>query len=141
MDKPGKILIIDDDSDYAESMRLVLEGAGHRTLVASTGRMGVEVARREHPDVILVDLLMAPDDGFETCDQLRSLPETRRTAILVVSAIGAKMHKSFSSPEIGTRLDADGFLEKPVEPANLVRTVAEMLRLARSRAEQPEEVR
>ena len=129
----GKLLVIDDDADFADTVRLILERRGHQVFVATTGDDGLACARREHPEVIIVDLLMAPVDGFEICEALRSREETRHAAILVVSAIGRKMHKTFASPEVGARLHADGFLDKPIEFDALAGTVGDMLRLARSR--------
>ena len=133
-EKPGKVLIIDDDADFVECVRLALEHEGHTVLAATSGEAGVATARRERPEVIIVDLLMVPLDGFATCSALRSQAETERSAILVVSAIGRKLHKTPSSLDVGTRLDADGFLDKPVKTTLFVSTVREMLGLARSRA-------
>jgi len=82
---------------------------------------------------------MAPGDGFAACEELRARPETRRSAILVCTAIGQKMHKGFASLDVGARLDVDGFLDKPVEPEYLVGTVREMLALARRRTRSKEE--
>ena len=133
------ILVIDDDSDFVEYVKTTLEHDGHTVASASSGREGVQAARRCRPAVVILDLLMAPEDGFATCEELRSYPETRRSAILVVSAIGRKMHKRFASPDVGARLDVDGFLEKPVEPETLSKTVSDMLTLARARAPATEE--
>lgn len=133
----GKVLIIDDDPDFVNYVRMVLEKRGHEVIGITQCPEGIEAARTQRPAVILVDLLMAPEDGFAVCDELRSSPETRQSAILVVSAIGQKMHKTFASPDVGGRLDVDGFLEKPIEPDVLVRTVDEMFALARSRTRTP----
>lgn len=138
-EKPEKVLIIDDDLDFVEYVRMALERAGRNVLGATTGSSGLETAWRERPAVVIVDLLMGPQDGFAICEELRARAETRHSAILVVSAIGKKLHKSFASPDVGARLDVDGFLDKPVQPDVLVRTVDEMLALARSRADRTEE--
>lgn len=131
--KAGKVLVIDDDPDFVEYVRMALERAGYETLAAARGSTGLEIARRERPAVIIVDLLMGPQDGFTTCEQLRASPETQRSALLVVSAIEKKLHKTFASTDVGARLDVDGFLDKPVESEMLVKRVDEMLALARSR--------
>ena len=138
---PAKVLIVDDDTDFSEYVRAVLTRRGHEVFVADDGAAGLAIARREKPAVILVDLLMAPQDGFSVCEQLRSEPDTRTAGLLVVSGIRRKLHKSFASPEVGARLDVDGFLEKPVEHDDLVRAVDEALRLARSRSRPVEEGR
>jgi len=132
-EKAGKVLLIDDDELFAECIRNALESREYEVLVASDGSAGVETARREQPDVIIVDLLMGPPDGFAITDTLRSDPRTRRSAILVVSAIGRKLHKHVESIEVGARLDTDGYLDKPVDLDVLVERVEDMVRLARSR--------
>lgn len=128
-----KVLVIDDDEAFLDITRTVLEPAGYRVFSATSGAAGVAVAREQKPEVVVVDLLMAPPDGFAVCDQLRGCPDTRATAVLVVSGIGRKMHKHFASPDVGARLDADGYLEKPVDPQTLIKRVAEMAELARAR--------
>ena len=140
-EKLGKILIIDDDADFSEPLRVALESAGHEVFLAAEGGVGIALARRERPEVIVVDLLMGPEDGFAACAELRSRPETQRAALLVVSAIGQKMHKTLASPEVGGRLDVDGYLDKPIDMESFLSTVGEMLQLARSRTNESGEKR
>ena len=133
-DRP-RALVIDDDKDFAEYVQTVLESQGYETYVATDGRTGVEIAREKRPLVILVDLLMGPEDGFAVCRDLRQSPLTRGAGILVVTGIRAKLHKTFESPDVGAKLDADGFLDKPVDVRTLVDTVNGVLNLARSRTD------
>ena len=135
----GRILVIDDDPEFSESVRAVLECKGHRVFTAKDGAKGLRLAARERPEVVIVDLLMVPEDGFAVCDQLRRQTETREAAIMVASAIGRKLHKDFGSLDVGTRLDADAYLTKPVDPDVLAGRVDELLQLARSRAQVREE--
>ena len=129
----GKVLLIDDDELFAECIRSALESRDYEVLVAVDGSAGVEMARRAQPDVIIVDLVMGPPDGFAITDTLRSDPRTRGSAILVVSAIGRKLHKHVESLEVGARLDTDGYLDKPVDLDVLEERIEDMVRLARSR--------
>jgi len=131
--RSDSILVIDDDPDFVKYVKTTLEHEGYTVLSASSGQEGIEAAIRCRPAVVVLDLLMTPEDGFTTCEELRSNPETRRAAIVVISAIGQKMHKKFGSLDVGARLDVDGFFEKPVEPEVLTRTVSDMLALAHSR--------
>ena len=128
-----KILIIDDDPDFGDYVRKVLDREGYEVLVAADGHAGVATARVARPSVILVDLLMAPENGFSVCERLRQAPETMSAAVVIVSAIRQKLHKTYASPEVGARLDADAFLDKPIDPKMLVKVVAEMHQLAKSR--------
>jgi len=133
------ILVIDDDPDFVNYVKTTLEHEGYTVMSASSGQDGVQAARRCRPAVVILDLLMIPEDGFATCEELRSDPATRRAAIVVISAIGQKMHKKFASLDVGARLDVDGFMEKPIEPGDLSRTVSDMLALAHSRMHATEE--
>ena len=127
-----KVLIIDDDVDFLECARLALEKGGHVVLTAGDAKQGVELARMHRPTVVVVDLLMSPESGFAACQNLRSQPDTRDAAIVVVSAIGQKLHKRFDSPDVGGQLDADAYLEKPVALETLAATVDEVARRRRS---------
>jgi len=136
MTKPGKVLVIDDDPDFRQVTQLALERDGHEVVAAGDGAEGLRKAKTERPEVVILDLLMVPQDGFAICESLRRANATRRPAILVISSIGEKLHKSFSSLDVGTRLDVDRYLEKPVVPHVLLRTVNELLQVARQRAAQ-----
>lgn len=138
---PAKVLVVDDDADFSEYVRAVLAREGHEVFVAADGAAGVETARRERPAVVLVDLLMAPQDGFSVCEELRADPQTKAAGVLVVSGIRQKLRKGYASPEVGPRLDVDGFLEKPVEHDDLVRAVEGALQLARARLRHAEDER
>jgi len=134
MTESKKVLVIDDDSDFADYVRTILGGEGYDVLIAADGVAGMETARQERPSVILVDLLMAPEDGFTVCERLRACPETRGAAVGIVSAIQQKLHKTYASPDVGARLDVDAFLDKPFDPGTLVRTVDKLQQLAERRA-------
>ena len=129
----AKVIVIDDDADFAEFVRTVLAGEGHDVFVATDGATGVAAARQQRPSLAIVDLLMTPRDGFSICEELRLHPETRDAGILIVTGIRKKLHKTFASADVGPKLDVDGFLEKPFGPEELVRSVDEVLRLTRSR--------
>ena len=134
MAEGAKVLVIDDDPDFIQYVEMILERHGYRVLAASDGRTGLSLARSERPAVVLVDLLMSPDDGFVVCEQLRECPELQGVALIVVSAIRRKLHKTIASPDVGAKLDADAYIDKPFDPETLVRTVDEMVHLTASRA-------
>lgn len=80
------ILVADDTDDIRLMIRVMLESKGHRVVEAEHGRKAVEVATREHPDVILMDLSMPVMDGIEATRRLRSQPETATMPIIAVTA-------------------------------------------------------
>lgn len=105
----GKILIIEDNRKNAEIFKDFISAWGYKTLEAYQGREGLEMAIKEKPDVILLDVMLPGISGYEICHELKNSPETKEIAIVMVSAL--------SAPEDqinGFKNGADSFLIKPV---------------------------
>lgn len=115
-----KILIIDDDPDILDVIRIHLENAGYETVSASDGREGLTRAIDDAPDLIITDVVMPKMDGFEL---FKSLKENKRTAVIPVLVLTARgtMEKTFTS------MGADGFLVKPFEDYELLSKVSVLL--------------
>ena len=107
----GTVLVVDDEEQHHAHLKLLMRSAS-RVIAAYNGEEGVEAARRERPDLILMDLRMPVMDGFEAIARLKAPPETRNIPVVVVSANPEK-----SSRERCFRLGAGGFVPKPVDPA------------------------
>src|SRR5260370_40977041 len=84
---PKKILIVEDDPDMAETLRLALHSAGYAIRTAVTGREALRKALISPPDLILLDLLLHGLNGFNVCERLRSHPPTAPVPIIRVSAL------------------------------------------------------
>jgi signal transduction histidine kinase/ActR/RegA family two-component response regulator len=110
----ARVLIIEDNRDAAESLRLLLALSGHEVAVAHTGPAGVELARRFRPDVVLCDLALPGLSGLEVARALRRDPATARLRLLALSGFGSDEDRRLSR-EAGF----DGHLLKPVEVAEL----------------------
>lgn len=80
-----QVLIVDDDDTIAEPLRLRLDGQGYGTLVAHSGSQAFEIARRERPDCITLDLGLPDVDGFELCQRLVDDPATSEIPVIIVS--------------------------------------------------------
>jgi signal transduction histidine kinase/CheY-like chemotaxis protein len=116
--EPRSIVIIEDQADAREVLALALELAGHRVWSAATGREGVALARRERPDLVLIDIGLPDVDGYAVCRQLR---DTLGAEPVVVALSG------YGQPEDRERsanAGFDGHIVKPVEPAELMRLVS-----------------
>ena len=84
----AKILVVDDDPDFVEATRIVLESAGHEVIAASDGDEGMSQVRTERPALIVLDVIMSTIlDGLDMSQQLRDDPEHRRIPILMVTSI------------------------------------------------------
>ncbi len=119
-----KILVIDDDIDLVEAMRITLENAGLSVIDAQTGEKGIALAREAHPDLILLDIMMgSQDEGFHVAYKLRSDPLTRDIPIIMLSAVGQETGYHFDPERDEEFLPVEEFMEKPVNPSQLVEKV------------------
>ena len=118
---PTNILIVDDYEDNRELLRLMLEGAGHEVREASDGRSGIQMARAEAPDLVLIDLSMPDLDGWQVLDELRADERTRHIPCAAVTA--------FADGERDRALEQgfDAYLPKPFRRAELLETVERLL--------------
>jgi CheY-like chemotaxis protein len=120
-----KVLIIDDDVDFSESLATLLKHSGHTVLQAHDGDEGVTVATREKPDVILCDVMMKErTEGFFAIQRLRRTPGVEDTPILVISSVYQAV-PNFQVPPEKSWLAHNAFMQKPVDPDALLRMIEE----------------
>jgi len=110
------VLIVDDNDQSLYMLRSVLEGAGHSTCPASDGAEALACALKQVPDAVITDILMPRMDGFAFCRALRDHELLRHLPILLYSAT----YTDAKDRELGLALGADRFLEKPMEPSDLL---------------------
>ena len=130
MDAQKKVLLIDDDSDFLEITRRLLEASGYCVFCAATPQEASQEMARRKPDLIITDLMMSRlDSGFSICRKVRNAPEFRGVPIIVVSAIAARRGFDFKphTPEDLQAMCADAYFEKPLPPDELLAKVAELL--------------
>jgi DNA-binding response OmpR family regulator len=89
-----RVLVVDDESDFIQLLKYNLEHQGFDVLTAGDGVAALNIARRELPDVVLVDLMLPDIDGFSVCEILRSQPSTSKVPIIVVSALDGEYVRS-----------------------------------------------
>jgi len=123
----ARILIIDDDPDIVESVTMVLKKNGHDVLGAYGGVEGLEKARKEKPDAIILDVMMPDKDGYEVCKELKADPEYSDIPILLLTAVVSKISSTSYTQRMGMETEADDYVDKPVEPSELARLVDRLL--------------
>src|SRR5271156_3076802 len=116
-----KLLIVDDETDIATSIQYVLTQEGFSTLLAHDGLKAIELAEKEKPDLIILDLMMPGLDGLEVCRRVRS--HDRRTPILMLTARTSEI-----DTVVGLELGANDYIAKPVRLRELVARVKAHLR-------------
>ncbi len=115
------ILIIDDDIDLVEIIRVTLENENYEVIDAQNGDRGVAMARDRHPDLILLDVMMSKvDEGFQVAYELRGDAATKDIPILMLTAVVDQSGFDFNPEKDAEFLPVDEFLEKPVSPRKLV---------------------
>src|SRR4030042_5273274 len=128
MNARGKILLVDDDPDFLEMHKAVLQNHGYEVLTAMSGREGLERVRAEMPDLIILDLMMEKHDaGFSFSKTLKTDPLFKRIPILMVTSVAEATGYRFSLEEDGYWMKTDDFLDKPVMPAVLLARVEKPL--------------
>ncbi len=128
MNAKGKILLVDDDTDFLEMHQAVLKNHGYEVLTATSGREGLERVRAEMPDLIILDLIMEKHDaGFSFSRTLKTDPLFKRIPILMVTSVGEATGYRFSLQEDGYWMKTEDFLDKPVLPEILIERVERLL--------------
>jgi len=89
-----RVLVVDDESDFIQLLKYNLENQGFDILTATDGVQALNAARRELPDVVLMDLMLPDLDGFSVCEILHSQPSTAKIPIIVVSALDGEYVRS-----------------------------------------------
>jgi two-component system alkaline phosphatase synthesis response regulator PhoP len=118
-----KILIVDDEPDILEFMQYNLEKEGFEVFMASSGKQALEVAKRELPDLIILDVMMPGMDGIETCRELRNDARLRDTIIAFLTA-----RNEDYSQIAGFESGADDYIAKPIKPRVLISRIKALLK-------------
>jgi two-component system, OmpR family, alkaline phosphatase synthesis response regulator PhoP len=132
----GRILVIDDEKDLIELVRYNLEKEGFIVRSAQDGESGLSAARKELPDMILVDLMLPGMDGLDVCRSLRSDSRTARIPLIMLTAKSAE-----SDRILGLELGADDYVTKPFSPRELLARIKAVLRRTSSPQAAPEVIR
>jgi CheY-like chemotaxis protein len=124
-----KVLVIDDDSDFVESILNLLEARGYAVASASNGKEGVQKAKSEKPDLVLLDVMMTTkDEGFNVARELHAVEGLEKTPVIMVTGVRKEMNLPFGFEPDETWLPVRQILEKPVKPEVLLNAVADALK-------------
>lgn len=129
-----KILIIDDDTDMVEAMKIALESVGYKVSSAPNGTLGLQELINTTPDLVILDVMMETDtEGFNVAWAIRSDDEGSQYAkfknipILMITAVGQEKKMKFDPKKDADFLPVNDFVEKPVRPADLIAKVSKYL--------------
>ncbi len=117
------ILIVDDDDRIVDALSSILARDGYQILSAATGHAALDVIRRESPDLSIIDVLLPDIDGIEVCRRIKSDPHNRFQMVVLMTGFSARARRLD-----GLTAGADDFLNKPIDPVELVGRVRSLLR-------------
>jgi CheY-like chemotaxis protein len=120
------VLLIDDDPDFVEATCAVLESAPYEVLIAYDGSQGLAMAQETHPDVILLDVIMPVEDGFQTLEKLRADPALADVPVMILTSLPNGLSLVSTGESYPGIVD---YVDKPVKPAELLQRVGRLLSL------------
>jgi DNA-binding response OmpR family regulator len=121
-DKKGKrILLVDDDAEIVESLRLALESNGYTVLIARDGNQGLALSERENPDLVILDMMMPKRSGFLVLEKMRRTRETPLRVIMITANEGSR-HKAYAE-----MLGVDDYIRKPFPMDRLIDSVQRLI--------------
>jgi DNA-binding response OmpR family regulator len=120
-DKKQRVLLVDDDYEIVESVRIALETNGYNVLVARDGNQGLAMAEREDPDLVVLDMMMPKRSGFLVLEKLRRTRPVPLRVIMITANEGSR-HKAYAE-----MLGVDDYIRKPFAMDRLVESVKRLL--------------
>jgi DNA-binding response OmpR family regulator len=116
-----RILLVDDDAEIVESLRLALEAQSYEVLIARDGNQGLALIERENPDLIILDMMMPKRSGFLVLERLKRLGEKKHRIIMITANEGNR-HKAYAE-----MLGVDDYVRKPFPMDRLIQSVQRLL--------------
>jgi DNA-binding response OmpR family regulator len=119
--KNKRILLVDDDAEIVESLRLALESNGYNVLVARDGNQGLALSERENPDLVILDMMMPKRSGFLVLEKMRRTRDTPMRVIMITANEGSR-HKAYAE-----MLGVDDYIRKPFPMDRLIESVQRLI--------------
>ncbi len=116
------ILIVEDDPKSMKLTRDLLQVSGYKTIEATDGKQGIELAKAKKPDLILMDIMMPEMDGYTACDAIKADKATSKIPVVMLTAMGYELNK-----KLAEKLGADGYITKPFTRQELLDKISQFL--------------
>jgi DNA-binding response OmpR family regulator len=124
-----KVLMIDDDPEFVEAITNILDAKGYDVVSAGDGKDGVAKAKQEKPDIILLDVMMTTkSEGFDVARELSKDANLKGTPVVMLTGVRKEMNLPFGFEPDADWLPVKAFLEKPVKPEVLLKTIEDNIK-------------
>jgi two-component system alkaline phosphatase synthesis response regulator PhoP len=128
MSEKKKVLLVDDDPDFVEAVKVIVESGGYDVRVAYDGKEGLEAVAEEKPDIIVLDVMMPVMNGHECCAKLKSDEATAKIPIILLTAVADRVTTSTYTHRDMLESEAEDYMPKPVEPKELLELIKNWLK-------------
>jgi two-component system alkaline phosphatase synthesis response regulator PhoP len=128
MSENKDILLVDDDPDFVEAVKVIVEKAGYDVRVAYDGQEGIDAVKEKMPDLIVLDVMMPVMNGHEACAKLKGDKETAEIPIILLTAVADRVTTSTYTHRDMLESEADDYIPKPVEPNDLLALIKNWLK-------------
>jgi CheY-like chemotaxis protein len=128
MAEKKKVLLVDDDPDFVEAVKVIVQSGGYDVRVACDGKEGLEAVAAERPDIIILDVMMPVMDGHKTCASLKGNKETADIPIILLTAVADRVTTSTYTHRDMLESEAEDYMPKPVEPKELLELIKTWLK-------------
>ena len=118
----GKILVVDDEINITQILEFSIGSEGYQVITASNGEEAIDVAKREQPNLIILDIMMPKIDGYEACRIIKANPLTKNIPVILLTAKGRDIDK-----RLGYEVGATDYIIKPFSPTQLIERIQELL--------------
>ncbi len=118
----GKILVVDDEINITQILQFSIGAEGYEVITAQNGEEAIDKARREQPDLIILDIMMPRIDGYEACRILKANPMTKNIPVVLLTAKGRDIDK-----RLGQEVGAIDYIVKPFSPNKLIDKIHKLL--------------
>lgn len=122
----GKILVVDDEINITQILEFSIGAEGYEVIAAQNGEEAIDKARREQPDLIILDIMMPIIDGYEACRILKANPLTKNIPVILLTAKGREIDK-----RLGYEVGATDYIIKPFSPNKLIDRIHKLLSCAK----------
>jgi len=130
MEKKAKILLVDDDIDFVEATKTILESKPYEVIVAYEGDEGLRKAREEKPDLVLLDIIMPVKDGFTAAEQFKKDPQLAKIPVIILTSYSSMKGQTSIPVSRGYQLETEDYVSKPISPEELLNRVEKYLKRA-----------
>ncbi len=127
MEASKKVLLVDDDPDFVEAVKVLVVKAGYDVDVAYDGKEGLEKMDEFHPDLVVLDVMMPVMDGHGMCEALKKNPATAKIPVILLTAVADHVTSSTYTHRDMLESDAEDYIPKPVEPQELLQRIQHWL--------------